>query len=192
MNNKEELKKEILEVDKWYQEVFWPSANKGLSEFVKIQSNVVKEYRNMLQQLAIVSGAIATFSLMLISANIKVQYSLLLFGVILLLINTGISFFYLFYAQRKDSKNLSKYEKDKIIPSMNIRSLYFNFLNDVSLENLKKFNIGKEENLKTLAIGQFDEYKKAPTDKSDLILLFCFSLGIIFIILSIVLPYIFC
>ncbi len=147
-------------------------------------------YRNMLQQSAIVSGAIATFSLMLIPANIKVNTTLLLLGVISLLLNTTISICYLFYAQRKDSKNLHTYEDTKIIPIMRIRTVYFNLLKDQTEENLEKFKLGKKEALDTLGDGQFDEYQKAPTDRSDILLTVLFSVGMLFIILSIVSSYI--
>jgi len=189
--DKEKLKNEIIEIDDWYQKHFWPPVNSGLVEFQKSQFNIVTSYRNMLQQLAIVSGAIATFSMMLVPARVQVNIVLLLLGVIFLLLNTMVSFVYLFYTQRKDSKNLGDYEDKKIIPVMHIRKLYFDLLQNPTEDNLSKFKIGKEKDLKSLGDGQFDEYKKAPTDRSDITLAICFSAGIIFVILSIISPYIF-
>lgn len=186
------IRTEIIKIDDWYQKSFWPSVSVGLSEFEKHQFNVVSSYRNMLQQLAIVSGAIATFSLMLIPAKIKVSIVFLVSGVVILLLNTTISICYLFYSQRKDSKNLHILEDNKIVPAMHIRALYFKFLQDPTKDNLNGFKSGKEESLKILGNGQFDEYKKVHTDNSDIVLLGCFSLGMSLIILSILLPYIPC
>ena len=69
---------------------------------------VIKEYRDTIRNLAIVSGAIATFSLMLIDSDVNKILNLLIIGISLLLLDVVIAFTHLIRGLSKDSIKLSK------------------------------------------------------------------------------------
>ena len=172
----------------WYQEKFDPSVNVVISEFSKSQTSIVVGHRALVQQLAIVSGTLATFSMMLIPSKMVVFIPALLMGVFFLLLCTALAFIYVFYAQRKDVDGLRKFEDRKIIPIMQIRSAYFLLLEHASDENIENFHRVKLESMKIMKEGQFGGYLKSATDSSDVVLPAIFLMGTLLIILSVVAP----
>lgn len=90
-----------------------------ISRRILLNSNIkilIDSYREQIKDIAVVSGVIAPFSLMLLDVSkLNINVAVLLFGFIVLLINIVLSYIFLNYHLESENKKISSAEISWII-----------------------------------------------------------------------------
>lgn len=167
---------------KFYGDVL-EKISKGL---LPLELQLEQQYTDTIKNIAIISGAIASFSLTLFSSSIKKIDDLLILGVSLLLVNVVITFSHLVRRNTKNLENL-KHEKDKAVPLREMteysRKFYFG---EISFEEWNKLEIGLDERLKEVMDAPPPNANKVShVDDLSMIIL---GTAVILVVLSFLLP----
>lgn len=125
---KNDLKSINLELEKRYQ-AYHDSLREIMEEIQKQKLFTITEYRTTIQNMALISGAIASFSLTVLQIQINKNVFLLIFGVCILLFNTLAIFSYIMWRQSSSTKKLVAMEKDFFAPLSKMQNYYFDLKN---------------------------------------------------------------
>ncbi len=145
-----------------------------------------KQYSDTIKNIAIISGALASFSLTIFSSVIKKIDDLLIIGVSLLLINVVVTFSHLISRTTRGFQNL-RHEKDKSGPLQEVvdysQKFYFG---EVTFEEWQKIDKGLDERLR-------EKINSPPPNKIkithvDGVAIIILEIAIILVILSFVIP----
>lgn len=145
-----------------------------------------QQYSDTIKSIAIISGAIASFSLTLFSSAIKKIDDLLIIGVSLLLVNVIITFSHLVRRITRSLQNL-KYNKDKFEPIQEIadysRKFYFG---EVSFEEWQKTDEELDKRVKgKIDIPPPNEVGVTHIDEVAVVIL---GIAVVLVMLSFVIP----
>ena len=153
----------------------------------ELSRNVISEYRESVRNLAIISGALASFSMLALTSDFVKEPTLLVIGIILLLVNVPLSFSHLFETLTQDTKGI-----------MMLRKQGFKPMSDKAEESIKfiRGEMSEAEWMrgeKNFLTEGYDKFKKTMSESRkkdvtyfDMVLLSVLALGTTFIIMSFV------
>jgi Ca2+/Na+ antiporter len=153
---------------------------------------VIESHKDTIKNLALVSGAIATFSLMLLDSEVQKIQLLLVVGTVILLLSALASFLYLLLINEKVGRKVKNNEDLHFQPLDRILIKFEELLEDkVTVEQYLEFekqmrNVIRETRKNLIKSGRKDE-----VDRSDEYVGGLFLLGMIFVMMGLILPYIF-
>lgn len=133
-----EEEKMVSRINSWPQimdSVFEDHA-KDLAEFGQIQNRLVADVRTAMHNLAIISGALATGALVLLSSDVPVSKEPVVIGILLLFLNIAAIYIYLF---RKLNQEGSSFNENRNRVLGNSAALIIEY------EKLKNTQIGPAE-----------------------------------------------
>lgn len=154
---------------------------------------VIESHKDTIKNLSLVSGAIATFSLMLLDSDIPKIQILLVIGSAVLLLSALASFLYLLYINEKVGNRVKNNEDINLKPLDNILLKFEELLEDkINLEQYleveKKFIQSRWDLRKDL----IKDGRKDEIDHSDEYVGGLFLLGVVYVIMGLIFPYVNC
>ncbi len=166
--------------------------NEAVGEIAKIfgglTKQTIRDYRDSVRNLAIICGAIATFSLVLFGAEIDKITILLIIGVSLLLMNVMIAFTHLFSTISKDSRTLTEQRLKFLRPMQDRTRDCIAFLRkEISFDEWLKKEVEFLNN-EHKKISEELILKKEKLTYTDDVLIIIFIIAISLILLSFLLP----
>lgn len=168
----------------------WKKSNEILlaisRDLQPLEIAIEQQYSDTIKNIAIISGAIASFSLVLFGSSIKKIDDLLIVGVSLLLINVVITFAHLVGRTTKGLQNL-KHAKDKVKPLQEIADYSRKFFfHEVSFDEWQKMDEGLDKRVKENIDSP--PPNKPETTHVDEIVTVVLGVAIILVVLSFVVP----
>lgn len=154
---------------------------------------VIESHKDTIKNLSLVSGAIATFSLMLLDSDIPKIQILLVIGSAVLLLSALASFLYLLYINEKVGNRVKNNEDINLKPLDNILLKFEELLEDkINLEQYleveKKFIRSRWDLRRDL----IKDGRKDEIDHSDEYVGGLFLLGVVYVIMGLIFPYVNC
>lgn len=149
------------------------------------------QHVNAVSNLGTISGAVAALSLTIFSTNLERVNGLLVFGVVLLLINTAFIFWYLVKRVSDGNRALLKTKERAIFPFQSrVNDVFAAANGELTYEDV----IANEEKMYKEMIENRNPYEQGDNQKlqyyDDIaLLIFCIAIGCI--ILSFIWPYMF-
>ena len=163
------------------------------AELAPISKAIISDARETVRNLSIVSGAMATGALVLLGSGFSSVPQLIVIGTLFLLLEVILTFGYLIHELSKDSLSFLKRRKESLSPSFRVLNL---------CEDVHKHKITEEAlfaEAKVIAAEAVErarnEREKVLSDEPSLnhwdsIFMIVLGLGILFICLGVLFPYI--